>query len=241
MSVEKHSCKNNFLKCVINLMFKETDEEIWKEIKGFENQYAISTKGRVKNLKTNRILGDRYDSNGYKIVDLKRKNYKIHRLVALVFLPNPNKLLQVNHIDERKDNNDISNLEWVTASENVKHSIHHKSCRINQLTLDGELVKTWDSFHQIKRELGYNISVISDVCRDKYKQAYGFRWEYSDTSQLRKYNRPVAVLTKEGEFVAKYKSAAYASRCLKISYTQVHRCLNGKAKSTHGLKFIYVD
>ena len=221
-------------------------EEVWRDIQGFENQYAISTKGRVRNIRTGRILKYGIDGHGYPFVVLykansKPKQIKIHKLVAESFIDNPNKLPQVDHIDEVKTNNDVSNLRWVSASENIRHSSHKQSCKIKQLTLDGELVKVWESSKQIEKETGYSHGNILKCCRGKYKQAYGYHWEYTDPSQQHKHNRPVAALTKDGEFVAKYKSVAEASRCLKISYTQVYLCLNGKLKSTHGLKFIYID
>lgn len=223
------------------------ENEIWKEIKGYEGLYAVSNRGRVKNIMSGRILKNRIDGHGYAFVALckgdgtKPKQIKVHRLVALAFIPNSDNLPQVNHIDEDKTNNDVSNLEWVSASQNIRHSAHQYSCRINQLSLDGELVKTWESSWQIERELGYAQGYIINCCKRKYKQAYGYRWEYADPSQQRKFNRPVAALTKDGDLIAEYKSAAEASRCLKISYTQICLCLNGTYKSAHGLRFIYID
>ena len=217
------------------------DEEIWKEIQGFEGEYAVSSMGRVKNLKNGKIFTGVNNGNGYKIITLKGKTYMVHRLVALAFIPNPDNLPYINHIDEKKDNNDVSNLEWCTASYNTNYSSHKQSCKINQITKDSELVKTWESSMQINRETGYDASSIIKCCRGKRKQAYGYRWEYADPSQQHKFNQPVAALTKDDEFVAEYRSAAEASRCLKISYTQVYLCLNGTYKSTHGLKFIYID
>lgn len=221
------------------------EDEIWKEIKGYEGLYAISDRGRVKSLKSGRVLKPGINSNGYELVVLckngKQKNYTVHRLVAEAFIPNTDNLLQVNHIDECKTNNDVSNLEWVTASQNMKHSAHQQSCRINQLTLDGKFVKVWGSSRQINKELGYNASSIIQCCKGKYKQRHGFRWQYSDPSQQRKFNRPVAALTMDGDLIAEYKSAAEASRCLKINVQCVHRCLKGTYKSAHGLRFIYID
>lgn len=216
-------------------------QEEWKDIDGFENQYAVSSKGRVKNLKTGKILGGGYDSHGYRQVKLNGKKYSIHRLVALAFIPNPSKLPEVNHKNERKDDNNVDNLEWCSATYNVNYSIYKCSCKIKQLTKDGELVKVWNSFMEIERELGYSIGNIVSVCKGKRRSAYNFKWEYLDPSQQRKYNRPVAALTKDGEFVAEYRSAAEASRCLKIKFRYVYRCLNGTIKSTNGLKFIYAD
>lgn len=222
------------------------EDEIWKEIQGFEGLYAVSNRGRVKNLKSGRILKNRIDSFGYAMVyihkgDGKPKNIKVHKLVAKTFIPNPDNLPQINHIDECKTNNNVENLEWLSASQNVRHSAHQYSCNINQLTLDGQFIRQWKSSMQIQRELGYKCTYIIAVCKGKYKQAYGYRWEYVDPEQQHKHNSPVAALTKDGEFVAKYKSAAEAARFLKISTTQIYFCLNGTYKSTHGLRFIYID
>lgn len=216
------------------------DKEIWKEIQGFEGLYAVSNKGNIKNLKTGRILAG-YNNNGYKQIILKGKAYKVHRLTALAFIPNPNNLPHINHIDEDKTNNNVENLAWCTAAENIRHSSHKYSCKIKQLTLDGELVNVWGSSMQIERETGYDQGNIIKCCKGRQRSAYEYRWEYADTSQQHKPNRPVAALTKDGEFVAEYKSAAEASRCLKIKFQCVYKCLNGMFKSTHGLKFIYLD
>ena len=86
-------------------MYKDTDDEIWREIKGFEGQYSVSNKGNVKNIKTNRILIGKDNNNGYRAVTLKGNDYNIHRLVALAFIPNPDNLPQVDHVDENKRNN----------------------------------------------------------------------------------------------------------------------------------------
>lgn len=222
----------------MNLNLKE---EIWRDIVGFEGEYEVSSKGRVRNLKTGRILGGGYDSSGYRFVNLKGKQISVHRLTALTFIPNPHSLPQVDHLDEVKTNNNVSNLRWVSASENQRHSAHQKSCNINQLTLDGQFIRQWESSHQIERETGYHATHIIKSCKGKRKQAYGYKWEYADPEQQRKHNSPVAALTKDGEFVAQYRSAAEAARFLKISTTQIYYCLNGTCKSAHGLRFIYID
>lgn len=221
------------------------EDEIWKPIAGFPN-YQVSNKGRVMNLKSRKVLKNNIDCVGYVYVDLYKgdgtsKKIKIHRLVAEAFLPNTLSLPQINHIDENKTNNDVTNLEWCTPSQNIRHSSHTKSCRINQLTLDGEFIRTWGSAHEIERQLGFSASYIIQSCKGKRKQAYGYKWEYADLTQQQKHNRPVAALTKDGEFIAEYKSAAEASRCLKIRDNSIRRCLKGTYKSTNGLRFIYID
>lgn len=225
------------------------NEEIWKEIQGYENRYAVSSKGRVMNLKSGRVLKNGSTPHGYATVCLckgngtKPKQITVHRLVAEAFIPNPLNLPQINHIDEDKRNNDVNNLEWVTASQNNKHSVYQQSCRINQLSLDGEFIRQWDSAHEIERELGFNQGNIISCCKGNknYSHVGGFKWEYADPTQQRKQNRPVAALTMDGDLIAEYKSAAEAARCLKICDRSIRYCLNGTCKSTHGLRFIYID
>ena len=227
-------------------MSQNTHEELWKQIDGFPN-YAVSNRGRVKNLMSGKVLKNNITPNGYAIVCLckgngiKPKWVTIHKLVATAFIENPNNLPQVNHKDEDKSNNDVSNLEWCTASQNQRHSAHKFSCKINQLSLDGEFIRQWDSSHEIKRELGFSASYIIQCCKGKHKQANGYRWEYAEPSQQRKYNRPVAALTMDKDLICEYKSALEAARSLKISESLIRFCLNGTCKSTHGLRFIYID
>lgn len=93
--------------------------EEWKIIEGYEN-YEVSSHGRVRN-KSGLIIKQRY--NGvYPMISLYnkiRKHYLIHRLVGIAFIPNPENKPQIDHIDNNPENNNISNLRWVTAHENT--------------------------------------------------------------------------------------------------------------------------
>jgi hypothetical protein len=103
---------------------------IWKFIKGYEGVYEISNDGDIRRVLKNkyRILSrSNINNQGYRQVTLsknnKQKNYRVHRLLAETFLKGDNcKNLTVNHIDGNKLNNSLNNLEWVTSSENLKHS-----------------------------------------------------------------------------------------------------------------------
>ena len=99
---------------------------VGKQFPGYEGIYEISTHGEVKSIRNNKILKPFITKCGYKQVELnlngKAKKFLIHRLVAQVFIPNPHKKTQVNHIDGNKTNNDMSNLEWTTPAENTKHA-----------------------------------------------------------------------------------------------------------------------
>lgn len=103
-------------------------EEIWKQIDDGYEQYQISTFGRVKSLKrkSEKILSLDKDRNGYMNVKLSKdgviRKFKVHRLVALAFIANPDNLPEVNHKDGNKANNCIDNLEWTTRSQNMRHA-----------------------------------------------------------------------------------------------------------------------
>jgi len=98
--------------------------EIWKKINGFET-YSVSNMGRVRNDVTGRILSLFDKHNGYKMTTLynagKSHKFQVHRLVALAFIPNPDNLPQVNHINEIKTDNRVENLEWCSAKYNINY------------------------------------------------------------------------------------------------------------------------
>lgn len=220
-------------------------QEEWRDIKDYENLYAVSDKGRVMNLKSGRILKAGVNSHCYEWVALckdgKVKQCTIHRLVAEAFLENPNNLPQVNHVDEDPTNNDVRNLAWVTASQNNRHSAHKRSCKISQYSIDGEYIREWESFKEIERELGFNKGFINMCCKGKQKTAYGYRWEYADPSQQRKFNRPIVVMTKDDDFIAEFRNINEASICLGIYVGNIWFALNGIYKTSGGFKFQYLD
>lgn len=110
--------------------------DTWKDVEGYEGLYQVSNTGLIRSLdrfdNTNKYLKGRTlrpgkKETGYLLVVLCKEGHRairtVHRLVAAAFIPNPNNLPQVNHIDGVKTNNLASNLEWVTKSENAKHAV----------------------------------------------------------------------------------------------------------------------
>jgi len=104
---------------------------MWKPIQGWEGLYSVNENGEVKNDLNNHIIVGDVNSAGYQRVSLYRKGHNPpfqrffrHRLVAMTFIenPQPNKFIEVNHIDTNKENNSVTNLEWCTPLYNVHHS-----------------------------------------------------------------------------------------------------------------------
>lgn len=100
--------------------------EVWKDIKGYEGIYEVSSHGNVRNKRTGYIMKKRHTFDGYVKVTLtvnyKAKDYRVHRLVAENFIPNTNNKETVNHIDGNKDNNHVNNLEWSNRHEQLAHA-----------------------------------------------------------------------------------------------------------------------
>lgn len=178
-------------------------KEEWKPIDNFEN-YFVSNYGRIMNTKHRRLLKIRTNKYGYATVCLFkngiRKYPQIHRLVAIAFLKNENSdKNQVNHKDGNKLNNNILNLEWVTASENQIHSYknglqkkkfkgeNQSAKQICQYDRDNNFLKKWNSiieaslFYQPnKTKLNTAIGNIWKCLNAIQKTAYGFIWRYAN-------------------------------------------------------------
>lgn len=119
-----------------NLSFETLKGEEWRKITYFCDCYEVSNFGRVKSTslftidkngvkkkKARKILKQSFTSTGYLMVNLKRKMCKVHRLVAIAFIPNPYNKPYINHKDGNPLNNTVENLEWVTQKENIEHAI----------------------------------------------------------------------------------------------------------------------
>lgn len=175
--------------------------ENWRKIKGYEGLYEVSDWGRVRSLGmwTNirgggkrwlagRVLIPHKDRGGYLLVDLckdgVRKTCKVHRLVAITFLElvgwtedtkdRPFEELEINHKDEVKTNNNVSNLEWCDRKYNTCYS---QAKTVYMLTLDDKLCGLWPSAAECGKN-GFSSGNISLACRGVYKQYKGFKWSY---------------------------------------------------------------
>lgn len=143
--------------------------EVWKDIPGYEGLYKVSDLGSILNLHTNKFLKKRLSTNGYYVVDLRKNHrsrvFRVHRLVALSFIPFVDGKPFVNHVDGNKLNNNVSNLEWCTQSENVYHAyntgLNKRKLDINESEIL-ELYKTCSATEIAKRK---NVSVTAIISR----------------------------------------------------------------------------
>lgn len=168
--------------------------EIWKSVEGYEGLYEVSNFGRVKSLgnektRKEKILKVGENGCGYMFVTLSKegkiKPFLIHRLVAAAFLPNPEKLPQINHRDEDKTNNCVENLEWCTRDYNNNYGTRND--RVAKALINGKTSKRviceetgeiFPSTMEVQRQLGFANTHISDCCNGKLRTCGGFHWRY---------------------------------------------------------------
>lgn len=166
-------------------------KEIWKNIEGFNGDYEVSNLGRIKSLKGDKekiLTNEYYTHDGYRMVTLslkgKWKPYRVHRLVAKAFIPNPNNYPQVNHINEDKTDNRADNLEWCTAKYNILFSNNIEKMnkktrkRVVQTDNKGNFIALYVSVSEAGRQTGINFKNISACCLGKRKNAGGYIWNY---------------------------------------------------------------
>ena len=130
-------------------------EENWKLVNEVsklktKGEYYISDKGNFYSTFSKRCIKPQKDHKGYLYVEIGRKKYKLHRLVAKYFLPNPDNLPQVNHIDCDKSNNNVTNLEWVTNRENYEHALKTGTFSKSFLEYAGNHDKIWSRYREKK-------------------------------------------------------------------------------------------
>lgn len=183
----------------------------WHNIPLYPN-YEISKSGYIRNRYTQRLLKIHKYRDGYTYTRLrnsnnKPKNVKIHRLVAMTFIPNPENKPYIDHINRKRDDNRIENLRWCTPHENntfpetlKAQRIAHKGVpqplwvvaaktkrfrelqgiKINRYSLNGTLIKSYSAMNEAAKEFGVRCQAIANACRGLRKTGHeylGFIWE----------------------------------------------------------------
>ena len=171
--------------------------EEWRDIEGYEGLYQVSNLGRIKSFRDNhynfreKILKLKYHNDGYVYINLckdhNQKTFRVHKLVAQAFIPNPKKYNEINHKDENKQNNKAENLEWCDREYNNNYGtkkdrfIDTRGTKVRCINTG----KIYRSTREASRDTGIDNSFISKCCRGKYKTAgkdkytgEPLRWEY---------------------------------------------------------------
>ena len=180
-------------------------EEIWKDIPGLNNKYEASNLGRIRSTDfcvVGKMMGKTFtrknkstilkpilNRSGYHCVMIssnfngKPGTLLVHRLVALAFLENKHNHPQINHKDENKLNNNVSNLEWCSAKYNSNYGNAHapKFRKVDMLSLNGEYIKSFISITEAAKFVGANRSHITSCCKNSpgYYSCCGYKWRYS--------------------------------------------------------------
>lgn len=166
---------------------------MWRNINGYEGIYQVNEKGEVKNVISGTLRKPQKRANGYLFVALYKNGVpsckSIHRLVAEAFIENEEGYPIVNHKDENKVNNNVSNLEWCTYSYNSTYKNAHKGAEeshkkpVVQMGENGEELAVYDSVTSAAYAIGVGKNArpnISSVCLGKHERAYGYKWKFKE-------------------------------------------------------------
>lgn len=162
-------------------------EEIWKDIEGWSG-YQVSNQGRFRSFKRcieGALLKPHLNKYGYLTIHLRDKNrskvLQCHRLVMLTFEPISNsETMEVNHKNENKQDNRLSNLEWTTHLENVRHGtgITRKAIAQSQKILCVELDMIFNSVKEASEKMNVNYGNLTSCCNGNLKTVGGYHWKY---------------------------------------------------------------
>ena len=232
---------------------------MWKKFiyEGQETDYSVSTEGEVRKDTTNYILSQSSQQD-YKFVGLiingKQKRMRVHRMVALAFIDNPDNKPYVNHINGNRSDNNVENLEWVTPSENTQHAVDtglFKSGRaraVIQYNLNGEQMATFESASEAARQTGGSQSKITMCCRRQRDSANDYQWRYCDDIQdvqkiEKKFitGKKVAQCDEEGNILKIYPSFKEAARAVNGTSSAISRVCSGTNIRHKGYKWKLVE
>lgn len=166
----------------MNQYVNEKSEE-WRKIK-YHSNYMVSNNGNVKNITTGKLLkASRNKTSGYMYIRLYsdyggRTSFRLHRLVALHFLDNPLGYEDVNHIDEDKENNKVSNLEWCSHIDNIRHGTGIKRSKNSRsLKIIDNNGVVYNSIRDCSRDLQISSGAITEHLQGKRTHVKGYTFE----------------------------------------------------------------
>lgn len=201
---------------------KTKENEVWKDVIGFEGLYQVSNLGRIKSLYNGNVTYGTLDKGGYMFYSLyknrKRHRKLVHRLVAQSFIPNLENKPEIDHINCVRDDNRVENLRWVTPKENVN----------NPITMSRLKFRTRGVMSQEARER------LSKARKGKSI----FTKEQIEIIRLAN-SKPVVQLSLNGDFIKEWVSASEAGRWLGVSSVAIRNCCSRKVNTSLGFKWYY--
>lgn len=223
------------------------DNEIWKDIKGYEGYYQISSYGRVKSLERldsynrkipERILSASFGGSGYLNAGLSKngivKLYQVHTLVAMAFIPNPFNKPQIDHIDGCKTNNHVNNLQWVTPKENMANANTRE-----KLLNRPRRVMSEDTKQKIREAMrGRTMSEESKKKLSEKLLANHRRLTDEHKERLKKSHEKPIICLDDGKI---FKSGVEASKYYNILSSTISKACRGKVKTAHGKRFAFYN
>ena len=195
--------------------------EVWKDVVGYEGLYAVSSEGRLRSFKRNKVTGELMslpvNSTGYIRVSLhkegSRTNHYVHRLVAQAFIPNPNNLPHINHRDENPLNNKVSNLEWITKKDNNNYGTRTQR-------------------------------VVANTDYEKRNQTEGYKHRLDNVdwdSVGEKHSKAVYAIYPDTNNVELFPSVKEAAKALGATSSYVAGVARGVYSEARGVKFRFAD
>lgn len=238
------------------------NEEIWRDVLNFEGYYQVSNLGRVRSvdrfvnykkgfnskaLKKGRLLSPKISNKGYLHLTLMKegKNYykSVHRLVAEAFIPNPNNLPYINHINENKIDDRVENLEWCTPKHNVE--VYHESrIKIYQYDLKGNFIKTWNSITKAAKSVNGDKTGIGHCCHNELKTYMGYIWTIKPLTIQNLEDRiknnnitSVKQFDLSGNFIKAYSSMTEAGKAVGCNPSAISMACSGLRNVIKGYKW----
>jgi len=234
--------------------YKKAEEIKDEEWKRYNKNLWVSNYGRIKRGNGYVYCGAK-TSIGYLATRIGDKNKKelMHRLVAKLFIPNPDDLPVVNHKDGNKKNNRANNLEWTTYQDNSLHacktglnkrSSKHLGKRVIQYNKEMNQINLFDSLRQAHRETGINRSCISRVCHGLTSQTHGFVFQFEnkedeDRCHYHVKGTKVVAESLDGKEKIIYFKVSYAAKDLRTTPSNIYAACDGRLPHTKGYKFKY--